>query len=43
VLHLDVISRVRSLDRRDPVAEDEEALAVAKKIRESRREIRNGV
>jgi len=30
VLHLDVISRVRSLDRKDPVAEDEEAEAVAK-------------
>jgi len=30
VLHLDVISRVRSLDRKEPVAEDEEAQAVAK-------------
>jgi len=43
VLHLDVISRVRYLDRRNPVAEDEEAQAVAKKIRESRRAIRKGV
>jgi len=30
LLHLDVISRVHSLDRKDPVAEEEEAQAVAK-------------